>query len=480
MKTKGDDNVSIRPNLPDGTELLRRIEAGEYSAEEVVRECLDQLDRNHDRLNGAVKIYREQALEQGKSPRPGPLSGLPVSIKETFGIKGEFITACSRRMPPAFQKDDSEIVRRIREAGAIIIARSNVPEFAMSHETDNLIYGRTNSPLDETRTSGGSSGGEGALVGSGSSVFGLGSDLGGSIRYPAQCCGIVGFKPYAEAVDTRGTFPVVKGYTKSMLALGPLTRSIRDTRMVYNVIAKEPVPPAGSPGGLRLIIPDRFRMTIRDTCIGEALRESQRALEAAGMVSEHVPVPEVPALYYSYIGLITKNFEKPILSLLTTSDGRRLSKPVELLRHLTGRPTVWKGLFLPLLGMPLARRTERKVERYIETVENARRKYHTLLGRDGIMLLPTSGALAAEHGQALRMDLRPGVPGIFTPTYFCNLVNLSAISLPAWSCSDKKSGLPPSIMLASAPGAEAILLDAAASLEKSVSMTENCPEIKEM
>ena len=96
------------------------------------------------------------------------------------------------------------------------------------------------------------------------------------------------------------------------------------------------------------------------------------------------------------------------------------------------------------------------------------------------MLLPTSGALAAEHGQALRMDLRPGVPGIFTPTYFCNLVNLSAISLPAWSCSDNKTGLPPSITLASAPGSEAILLDAAASLEESVSMTENYPEIKAM
>ena len=473
MNTEGKASASVRPNLPDGTELLRRIKAGECSAEEVVRECLDRLDRNHPRLNGAVKIYREQALEQGKRPRPGPLSGLPVSIKETFGIKGEFITGCSMRMPPVYQEDDSEIVRRIREAGAVIIARSNVPEFAMSHETDNLVYGRTNSPLDETRTSGGSSGGEGALVGSGSSVFGVGSDLGGSIRYPAQCCGIVGFKPHSEAVDTRGTFPAVTGHTRSMLALGPLTRSVRDARMVYNVLAREPIPPAGGPRGLRLVIPDRFRMKIRDPCIGEALRESQRVLEDAGMVLEHVAVPEVPSLYYSYVGLITKDFEKPILNLLTTSDGEPFSKPLELLRHLTGRPTVWKGLFLPLLGMPLARRTQKKVERYIETVEKARRKYHTLLGQDGIMLLPTSGALAARHGQALRMDIRPGVQGIFTPTYFCNVVNLSAISIPAWSCSDKRTGLPPSIMLASAPGSEEILLDAAASLEASISVTEN-------
>ena len=273
-------NAIERPlPLPDGTELLQQMQRGEYTAEQIVKEYLDRLGRNHPQLNAAVKVFREQALEEAENPRPGALSGLPVSIKETFGIRGEYITAGSKRMPPIYNEEDSEVVGRLREAGAVILARSNVPEFAMSHETDNLIYGRTCSPLDQQRTSGGSSGGEAALIGSGSSVFGVGSDLGGSIRYPAQCCGIVGFKPHSQAVDHRGTFPAVRGYTRTMLAIGPLTRSVRDARLMYNVIARESLPQPRPPAGLRLVIPDKFRMAIKNNWKDLSDGVSQEELE---------------------------------------------------------------------------------------------------------------------------------------------------------------------------------------------------------
>lgn len=150
-----------KPVRPDATELLRQMASGERTAVSIVTEHLERLEANHARLNAAVHVFKDEALAEANNPRPGPLSGLPISIKETIGIGGQNITAGSKRMPPLHAQEDAPVVRCLRDAGAIILARSNVPEFAMAGETENLIYGRTNNPLDETRTAGGSSGGKG-------------------------------------------------------------------------------------------------------------------------------------------------------------------------------------------------------------------------------------------------------------------------------------------------------------------------------
>ena len=166
-----------------------------------------------------------QALAQARlldatGDRSLPLFGLPCSVKETFAIAGEPLTAGSMRMTPQVPTEDARIVRRLKEAGAIVMARSNVPEFAMTAESVNPRYGRTRNPLDVDRVAGGSSGGEGALVGSGASVFGVGSDILGSIRIPAAFCGVVGFKPHSGAVDQSGTWPVVTGNTRILAGTG--------------------------------------------------------------------------------------------------------------------------------------------------------------------------------------------------------------------------------------------------------------------
>lgn len=156
-------------------------------------------------------------------------------------------------------------------------------------ESVNPRYGRTRNPLDLSRVAGGSSGGEGALVGSGSSVFGVGSDILGSIRIPAAFCGVVGFKPHSGAVDQAGTWPVVTGNTKSWLGLGPLTRSVRDARLVYDVIAAQPVA-ATPPGAGRLVMPGGFPLAMREPCMAAALAAARTALprvSTAGAASCH-------------------------------------------------------------------------------------------------------------------------------------------------------------------------------------------------
>ncbi len=451
--------------LPDATELLQRLHSGATDAATVVRDHLERLEAYQPRLNAATHVLREEALHTARQPRPGPLSGLPISIKETLGLAGHVITAGSLRMPPLPCTDDAVVVRRLKEAGAIIIARSNVPEFAMTGETTNLRFGRTNNRLDPNRTAGGSSGGEGALVGAGASAAGVGSDILGSIRLPAAFNGVVGFKPAAQAIDKTGTWPVVQGYADTFLALGPLTRSVRDARLMYSVIADTPPPPPQPVQGLRLIIPRDFPLSLRSPAIANALARAQTVLTAAGLHVEEHSFADVRELFLNLLAFISQAFEGVLLQQLRTSDGRSLRRPVELVRQLAGRPSMDGGLFQMLAVMPVVKGRASRLPALVAGYEAARQKYYTLLGTDGVVLLPTVGLLAPPHGGFNRASLRPGVNGLVTPLTFPNYLNLPAITQPAWRDVDAATGLPPAVMLCAAPGAEGMLLDVAAVLE---------------
>lgn len=456
---------------PDATELLRQMQNGERTAVSIVTEHIERLDANHARLNAAVHVFKDEALAEAKNPRPGPLSGLPISIKETIGIAGQTITAGSKRMPPIHCAEDAPVVQRLRDAGAIVLARSNVPEFAMAGETDNLIYGRTNNPLDELRTPGGSSGGEGALVGSGSTVLGVGTDILGSIRIPAAFCGVVGFKPASGAVSKQGIWPDLTGlFLNSWLGVGPIARSVRDARLVYNVIAETPLPEAKSPSGLRLIIPRPFELEAKADCINAAYTMAQTVLEIAGLVVEERPFPDVKTYFLNLQQLLAAELEEPFYKMLVTPDGQKFSLVAETLKQAVGRGTIYGGLFQLIAIIPVIKpRKAGRVAELIRLYEQARADLYQLLGRDGVLVFPTLGVLAPPHGQMNRASLRPGVNGTVTAMTFCNYMNLPAITVPAWKDPDPATGLVPGVMLASAPGAEAALLDAAAALEAGIS-----------
>ncbi|MCB9006738.1 MAG: amidase [Ardenticatenaceae bacterium] len=460
-----------KPNFPDATELLQQMQNGERTAVSLVEEHLQRLEANHLRLNAAVHVFKDEALAEAKNPRPGPLSGLPISIKETIAIGGHSVTAGSRRMPPIHWDADAEVVRRLREAGAIVLARSNVPEFAMAGETENLIYGRTNNPLVESRAAGGSSGGEGALVGSGSTVLGVGTDLLGSIRIPASFCGIVGFKPASGAVSKQAIWPDLQGlFLDSWLAVGPLTRSVRDARLVYNVIANTPLPEAKAPKGLRLIMPTEFELAAKADCINAAYVMAQTVLEVAGLVTEERPFPDVKTHFLNLQQILAAELEKPFYEMLATADGQQFNLAMETLKQAVGRGTIYSGLFQLIAIIPIIKpRKAGRLAEIIATYEQARADLYLLLGNDGVLLLPTIGVLAPPHGKMNRASLRPGVNGTVTAMTFCNYMNLPAITIPAWKDPDPETGLVPGVMLACAPGAEAALLDAAAALEAGIS-----------
>jgi len=468
------DPVADPRQFPDATDLAAAIAEQARHPQEVTRRHLDRIRRFDDVLNAAVEVLDEDALERAdaQAAAGGPLAGVPISLKETYGLAGRTVTAGSVRAPTYTPDTDAVVAQRLKAAGAVVVARGNVPEFAMTHETVNLRYGTTRNPLSPDRIPGGSSGGDAALVASGGAALGMGSDLGGSIRYPAHCCGLVGFKPASGRVDPTGTWPprdpnAPELFADTMMSLGPITRSVRDARRVYDIISDAPVP-ISDVDTPRLLVPTVFEQEIREDAILHAVTGARDVLREAGANAVKVELPRAGRLYDDFLKVIIRDYNRFFWEGLRARDGSGLSVPRELWRQMRGRPTVhWHFLRL-FLGMQIIRPSHGEAQSAQTRLLRDRRRVRQMLGDDGILVLPTNGALAMKHNRAARYMARPGVRKLFTPTIFANALNLPSISVPAWRYRDRTTGLVPGVQLLCAPDAEDLLFRTAQSLERAL------------
>src|SRR5215210_5363902 len=212
---------------------------------ELVDAHLRQIEKLNPQLNAFVVITADRAREDARSAeaavmrgdRLGPLHGVPVTVKDSFDLAGQ-PTLCGSKFRIGHRADrDSTAAARMRGAGAIVLGKTNCPEFLNNYETDNFITGRTNNPWNLDLTPGGSSGGESAAIAAFCSAGGIGSDGGGSIRIPAHCCGIAGLKPTPGRVSAAGHFPEIS-HTGGLLGVaGPMARTVEEVRILFEVLA---------------------------------------------------------------------------------------------------------------------------------------------------------------------------------------------------------------------------------------------------
>lgn len=222
-------------------ELAKEIKAGNVTAVEAMKAVLEQIDKTEDDLNCYVTIDKEKALLEAERVQKeieagtltGPLAGVPVAIKDNMCTEG-MLTTCSSKIlgnfVPAFS---SEAVIKLQEAGAVIIGKTNMDEFAMGSTTETSAYGITKNPRNIEHVPGGSSGGSAAAVAANECYFALGSDTGGSIRQPASYCGVVGMKPTYGTVSRYGLI----AYGSSLDQIGPLCKDVTDCATIMEIIA---------------------------------------------------------------------------------------------------------------------------------------------------------------------------------------------------------------------------------------------------
>ncbi len=447
-------------------ELADAIRAGDLSCREVVRAHLERITSINSRLhavthcleNEALRLADEADVASPDGDRGGALRGVPITLKENIDLVGSASTQGSPALRGAEPSCDAPLVERLKRAGAIPIARTNLPDFGLRWHTDSALYGPTLNPWNAARTPGGSSGGDAVAVATGMAPAGIGNDYGGSLRYPAQCCGIMALRPSLGRIpQASSTLPGERPMGVQLFAVqGPMARRAGDLRLLFDVMrgadARDPwsIPdPHEEPPSPRL---PRVAMTFDpggmgvDREIAAAVRRAGNALAGAGYeVQESEPplLEEALDLFadltFAEIRALTLPMVRPLASpeairyLELTLATRPPRDPIDYMRGLGDRTRiarVWAAFALdfPLILGPVSTDPPFVVGFDIAGVEEA-------------------GALF----RSMRLVIS------------ASLLGLPAIAVPVGTAD----GLPQSVQLIGPRFGEALCLDAAEAIERS-------------
>ena len=291
-------------------ELAAAIRSGETTAAETLTKSMGAVAERDDEINAFLHMTRDRAKAQADAVDqavaagndPGPLAGVPVAVKDNMCTRGEPTTCSSKILEGWRPPYDATVIDRLEAAGAVIVGKTNLDEFAMGSSTENSAFGPTRNPHDTTRVPGGSSGGSAAAVAADYVPLSLGSDTGGSIRQPAALCGVVGVKPTYGAVSRYGLI----AFASSLDQIGPFAKDVTDAALCLDVISgHDPMDATSIPEALTPTLPTLndgvagMRIGIIDELMGEGIEsdviarteEAAAALTAAGAIVERVSIP---------------------------------------------------------------------------------------------------------------------------------------------------------------------------------------------
>jgi len=432
---------------------------GETSAAELVDAHLARIERVNPRINAFISVFADEARAQARAPKPGPLSGIPVTVKDSFDLTGQ-PTLCGS----AFRRShraahDATAVARLKAAGAIILGKTSTPEFLAMYETDNHIVGRANNPWKLDRTPGGSSGGESAAIAAGCSAGGIGSDGGGSVRLPAHFCGLAGLKPTPGRMPATGHFPTIQHPGGLLGVAGPLARTARDVKILFDVMqGYDPADPFSVPmpvepqtsAGVRIgVMEQSLDVPVQASARRAVRRAAQLLSEALGHTTDEFRpqgLERAPNVWSFFFSELAVPFTRELLA------GR------ESQAHWTGTE-----FYDRLKDNPEP--TGRDVVEKLALRDAMRRHMLQQMEQWPVLLSPTCGVSAFPH-RARRYATESQDIGLFQammPLTWVNLLGLPALTVPL---TMDKEGLPVGVQLIGRPWEEDRLLDLAIRLEQ--------------
>ena len=292
------------------SELSRALKSRQTTAEDVVERCLQRIAERNPTLNAFITVFDDEAREQARAAdreiaagrHRGPLHGVPISLKDLFDVRGAVTTAASRVRQAHVADRDATAVAVLREAGAVIIGKTNLHEFALGTTNEDSAFGPARHPLDPSRSPGGSSGGSAAAVADGMCIASIGSDTGGSIRIPAAACGLVGLKPTYGELSTDGVVPL----SPTLDHIGPICRSVEDAAIMYNTLRgdRRPADTSRDSRPLRLAIPRQFFLATLDTQVAASFEAACERLRESGATLTDVSVPHAGDIAAIYLHIV--------------------------------------------------------------------------------------------------------------------------------------------------------------------------------
>jgi aspartyl-tRNA(Asn)/glutamyl-tRNA(Gln) amidotransferase subunit A len=463
-KVQTRENLA-RLSIEEAASLLRRKAV---SPVELTRTCLDRIETLNPALNAFITITADAAMAQalkaeGEIQRghwQGPLHGIPIALKDLFDTAGVRTTAASALFANRVPKQDAEVVRRLKDAGAVLLGKLNMSEFAYSETSVVSHFGAIHNPWKLDRIAGGSSGGASAAVAAGLCYGALASDTGGSIREPAAFTNIVGLKPTYGRVSTRGVIPL----SWSLDHVGPMTRTVTDAGILLQVIAgydpedtttiNIPVPDfcAGlqtKPSPIRLGVPRDVFFEKLDPEVDSAVRQAIALLDVITAGSREVTLPDIPDL--------------PILDTEAYAyHAESLAKSPESYEKDT-RLALRDAMKVPAAAYIQARRD----------LDRLRRSVQAVFATVDLLVTPTTPVPAPTIAECLAG--RPeGAPDLLRNTTRFNIYGLPSISVP---CGFTREGLPIGLQISGPPWSEVKVLALARAYERATPWHSKHPDL---
>ncbi len=446
-------------------EIADRIREREVSPVVVTEAVLERIDRLNPKLNAFITVMAEEAMAGARSAEDeiasgryrGPLHGVPVGVKDLCATKGVRTTAGSKILADWVPDEDATVIRRLRDAGAVIVGKTNLHEFAYGATGTISHYGPARNPWDTARITGGSSSGSGAAVAAGLCFAALGSDTGGSIRIPSSLCGIVGIKPTYGRVSLAGVVPLAW----SLDHVGPMARSAHDCALVLQAIAgrdpqdpstsDEPVedwggglddvPSDGGLRGLRVGVPATYAFEQTEPEVAAVVRE---AIATLGRLGADVAELELPAI---------QNYWMAATMVLICEAAAYHRANAEQ------RPDDWGQTTLERVRLGLEQKATDYVWATRSRDEARRTSDDTLLSEVDLLAMPTAIRVAAPIDSTTRDDPTVGLTRL---TAAFDLTGQPACSVP---CGFTQEGLPVGLQLVGRRFDEMTVLRAAHAFE---------------
>lgn len=442
-------------------ELAAKIREKEVTVKEAVEAVFTQIALREESLNCYVTLDKEDALKQAEEVQKkidngeftGFLAGVPVAIKDNMCIEGMRTTCCSKMLENFIPTYSSEVVLNLKRAGAIIIGKTNMDEFAMGSTTETSAFGETKNPWNEKHVPGGSSGGSAAAVAAEECFFALGSDTGGSIRQPASFCGVVGMKPTYGTVSRYG----LVAYGSSLDQIGPITKNVEDCAAVMEIIATHDTKDSTSVNrkdtdftsaliedvkGIKIGIPRDYFGEGLDSEVKEAVLAAAKALEKKGAVIEEFDLSfvdyAIPAYYTIACAEASSNLER--------FDGVKYGYRTEAYE---GLHNMYKKTRSEGFGAEVKRRImlgafvlssgyyDAYYLKALRTKALIKKAFDEAFEKYDVILSPVAPTTAPEIGKSLSDPLKMYLGDIYTIS--ANLAGLPGISIP---CGVDKKGLP--------------------------------------
>lgn len=465
-------------------ELHARLSKREVSSVELTEAVYRRIDAVEDKVRAFVTLTREAAMAKAaevdakisRGEKIGPLEGIPVVIKDNMCTEGTLTTCSSKMLHNFVPPYNATVVAKLNAAGAVMIGKANMDEFAMGSSTENSRFFATRNPWDTQRVPGGSSGGSAASVAADETIYSLGSDTGGSIRQPASFCGVVGLKPTYGTVSRYGLI----AFASSLDQIGPFAKDVTDCAQVFNVIAgHDPkdstsaefeVPDytrylSGDVKGLKIGIPKEYFVSGTDHGVEKLVQDAIKKLEELGAVCEQTSLPHTEYALPVYYLLATAEAS----SNLARYDGVGYGYRDETAEDMV---TMYKRTRAEGFGAEVKRRimlgTYALSSGYYDAFYLKALKVRTLIKQDfdrafekfDLILSPTSPTTAFKVGDKTDDPIKMYLSDIFTISV--NLAGIPAMSIPCGHVD----GLPVGLQLMAKPFGEGTLFRAAHAFEQ--------------